>query len=331
MTRADDIHEFLTSTGWAKATRAPLAGDAGNRRYERLADSANNKAVLMDADPAMGEDVRPFLKIAAHLTSCGLAAPKIFAQNAEQGLILMQDFGDGLLFTLAEQSPDLELGLYRLALAALDQLHKTAPPTAVGKYMADDMAKGAEITLAWYCNQELAAAIAAELRMQLQNLDWSDPVLVLRDYHAQNLIYRPEETGLDQMGQLDFQDARLGHPLYDAASLIHDARRSLTPTVAHQLKQELAANYQRADTFEHAFSTLSAQRNLRVLALFARLCLRDGKPGYLDLMPHVWDNLWRDLSHPDLAALAKICANLPPPSPELRSKLRAKCATRPTN
>ena len=331
MTRADDIHEFLTSTGWAKATRAPLAGDAGNRRYERLADSANNKAVLMDADPAMGEDVRPFLKIAAHLTSCGLAAPKIFSQNAEQGLILMQDFGDGLLFTLAEQSPDLELGLYRLALAALDQLHKTAPPTGVGQYMADDMAKGAEITLAWYCNQELAAAIAAELRMQLQNLDWSDPVLVLRDYHAQNLIYRPEETGLDQMGQLDFQDARLGHPLYDAASLIHDARRSLAPAVAHQLKQELAANYQRADTFEHAFSTLSAQRNLRVLALFARLCLRDGKPGYLDLMPHVWDNLWRDLSHPDLVALAKICANLPPPSQGLRSKLRAKCATRPTN
>jgi aminoglycoside/choline kinase family phosphotransferase len=331
MTRADDIHEFLTSTGWAKATRAPLAGDAGNRRYERLADSANNKAVLMDADPAMGEDVRPFLKIAAHLTSCGLAAPKIFSQNAEQGLILMQDFGDGLLFTLAEQSPDLELGLYRLALAALDQLHKTAPPTGVGQYMADDMAKGAEITLAWYCNQELAAAIAAELRMQLQNLDWSDPVLVLRDYHAQNLIYRPEETGLDQMGQLDFQDARLGHPLYDAASLIHDARRSLAPTVTHQLKQELAANYQRTDTFEHAFSTLSAQRNLRVLALFARLCLRDGKPGYLDLMPHVWDNLWRDLSHPDLVALAKICANLPPPSQGLRSKLRAKCATRPTN
>ena len=88
MTRADDIHEFLTSTGWAKATRAPLAGDAGNRRYERLVDSANNKAVLMDADPAMGEDVRPFLKIAAHLISCGLAAPKIFAQNAEQGFIL---------------------------------------------------------------------------------------------------------------------------------------------------------------------------------------------------------------------------------------------------
>ena len=331
MTRADDIHEFLTSTSWAKATRAPLAGDASSRRYERLADPANNKAILMDADPAMGEDVRPFLKIAAHLTSCGLAAPKIFSQNAEQGLILMQDFGDGLLFTLAEQSPDLELGLYRLALAALDQLHKTAPPTAVGQYMADDMAKGAEITLAWYCNRELAAAISAELRMQLQNLDWSDPVLVLRDYHAQNLIYRPEETGLDQMGQLDFQDARLGHPLYDAASLIHDARRSLTPTVAHQLKQELAANYQRTDTFEHAFSTLSAQRNLRVLALFARLCLRDGKPGYLDLMPHVWDNLWRDLSHPDLAALAKICANLPLPSPELRSKLRAKCTTRPTN
>ena len=331
MNRLDEISFFLTSWGWINATRTPLASDAGNRRYERLADQANGKAVLMDADPAMGEDVRPFLKIAAHLTNCGLAAPKIFAQDAERGLILMQDFGDRLLFNVTEKSPGLELSLYHIALAALDQLHKTAPPIAVGQYMADDMAKSAEITLAWYCSPDLAAAIAAELHIQLENLDWSNPVLVLRDYHAQNLIYRPEETGLNQMGQLDFQDAQLGHPLYDAASLIHDARRSLAPTVSHQLKQELSANYQRADSFEHAFSTLSAQRNLRILALFARLCLRDSKPGYLDLMPHVWNNLWRDLSHPSLVGLAKVCADLPPPSPELRSELRIKCVSRPMN
>ncbi|MDT2075030.1 MAG: aminoglycoside phosphotransferase, partial [Planktomarina sp.] len=73
--------------------------------------------------------------------------------------------------------------------------------------------------------------------------------------------------------------------------------------------------------FSHAFSVLSAQRNLRILAVFARLCLRDGKPGYLDLMPRVWENLWEDLSHPLLSGLAKLCKTLPKPTLEFRLAL----------
>ena len=331
MRRDKEIQVFLTTAGWGSAKRTPLAGDAGNRRYERLTDPVKGQAVLMDADPLLGENIRPFLKIAAHLASCNLSSPTIFEKNDSQGIILMQDFGDGLLFDIAEASPDLELELYRLALEALDHLHKNLPPPNIGQYMAAEMANAAETTLTWYCIPDLARKIGAVLQRHLDALDWSSPVLVLRDYHAQNLIYQHDGKGLNKMGLLDFQDAQLGHPLYDAASLIHDARRSLNPTVIKTIKRELATKYVGSDSFEHAFSTLSAQRNLRILALFARLCLRDGKPGYLDLMPHVWDNLWRDLSHPSLVGLAKVCADLPPPSPELRSELRRKCVSRPMN
>lgn len=299
-----------------------LASDAGNRKYERLADPIKGQAVLMDADPRLGEDVRPFLKIAMHLSTCGLSAPNIFAANRGLGLILMQDFGDSLLFNVAEKSPPMELELYRIALAALDQLHQNSTPSEVGNYTAAEMAETLETTLAWYCEAKLAAKVSMGVLRHLKELDWSNPVLVLRDYHAQNLIYRQEEAGLAQMGLLDFQDAQLGHPLYDAASLIHDARRSLNPAVARQLKKDLELEYGRSDDFLHAFSTLSAQRNLRVLAVFSRLYLRDGKPGYLDLMPRVWDNLWQDLKHPRLLGLAKICKELPEPNSEFRSGLR---------
>ncbi|MDT2076590.1 MAG: phosphotransferase [Planktomarina sp.] len=331
MNRDQEITNFLVTVGWGSAKRTPLAGDAGRRRYERLADPIKGQAVLMDADPLLGEDIQPFLNIAAHLASCNLSSPKIFEDNTSQGLILMQDFGDGLLFNVAEESPSLELELYQLALEALDRLHKNPPPPNVGQYMAAEMANAAETTLMWYCSPDLTGKIGAVLQKQLGTLDWSSPVLVLRDYHAQNLIYRNDGTGLNKMGLLDFQDAQLGHSLYDAASLINDARRSLNPTVAQKIKRKLAAKYVGSDGFEYAFSALSAQRNLRILALFARLCLRDGKSGYLDLMPHVWDNLWQDLSHPRLIGLARVCADLPPPSPELRSELRVKCVDHPTN
>ena len=329
MSRSANIQAFLKAAGWDMAQRGPLAGDAGNRKYERLNHPQKGTAILMDADPASGEDIRPFLNIAAHLKSCDLSAPEIYDADCDLGLILLEDFGDQLLFDVANTTPELEYPLYKMCLEALTQLHQTPPPLNVESYFPHEMAQAAEITLAWYCSPDLGAAIAAELLKQLGNIDWTRPVLILRDYHAQNIVYRPEQSGLAQIGLLDFQDAQLGHPLYDAASLIHDARRSLHPNVEQRLKDALAQTYAGADEFHHALSTLSAQRNLRVLALFARLCLRDGKPGYLKLMPHVWDNLWRDLSHPYLSDLFRLCQSLPEPTPKLQSELRAKCASRP--
>ena len=331
MNRSADIHAFLEAAGWGMAQRAPLAGDAGNRKYERLSHPPKDLSILMDADPASGENIRPFLNIAAHLKSCGLSSPEVYDANRDLGLILLEDFGDQLLFDVAISSPELEYPLYKMCLDALERLHQTPPPPNVGSYFPQDMAQATEITLPWYCSPDLAAAITAELINQLNSLDWTHPVLVLRDFHAQNIVYRPEQSGLAQIGLLDFQDAQLGHPLYDAASLIHDARRSLHPDVERRLKDALAQTYAGSDNFHHALSTLSAQRNLRVLALFARLCLRDGKPGYLKLMPHVWNNLWRDLSHPHLSNLFRICQSLPEPTPKRQSELRAKCASRPTS
>ncbi|MDG2298996.1 MAG: phosphotransferase [Planktomarina sp.] len=322
MTRATEISTFLNKAGWPKAQRIPLAGDAGNRRYERLSDLNQGNAILMDAEPKLGEDIRSFLKISHHLLDCGISAPKIFNQNISLGLILMQDFGDELLYKAVNDTPHLELKLYRLAIDVLNQLHKSPPPKEVGSYFPPEMSKALVTALPWYCEKGLSREITEEAEISLSKLDWSNPVLVLRDFHAQNLIYRYEQSGLAQMGVLDFQDAQLGHPLYDVTSLIHDARRILNPSVVSLLLQELTKNYRGQDDFKYAFSTLSAQRNLRILGVFARLCLQDKKPSYLNLIPHVWNNLWKDLSHPLLTNLSKICESLPTPSPSFLEGLR---------
>ena len=322
MTRALEIEAFLAKANWSSARRTPIAGDAGNRRYERLADPIQGSAILMDAEPKLGEDIRPFLKIAKHLSDCEISSPEIFSHDISIGLILMQDFGDELLYKVASESPRLELPLYRLAIDALRKLHQSPPPKEVSDYLAPEMAKASATALSWYCDEVLSKEIGLEVESSLRSLDWSNPVLVLRDYHSQNLVYRDEQTGIAQMGVLDFQDAQLGHPLYDVASLIHDARRSLDPSVVDLLLKELTKNYNRKDDFEYAFAALSAQRNLRILGVFSRLCLRDRKPNYLNLIPHVWKNLWKDLSHPLLSDVSDVCKNLPAPSPKFLEGLR---------
>ena len=322
MTRTREISTFLKQAGWPKAQRIPLTGDAGNRRYERLHDLNQGNAILMDAEPRLGEDIRSFLKISQHLLDCGISAPKIFSQNISLGLILMQDFGDELLYKAVNNAPHLELQLYRLAVDVLNQLHRSPPPKKVGCYFPPEMSKAVATTLPWYCDKRLSQDIQKEVEISLNKLDWSNPVLVHRDYHAQNLIYRYEQSALAQIGVLDFQDAQLGHPLYDVTSLIHDARRILSPSVVSLLLQELTKTYRGRDDFKYTFATLSAQRNLRVLGVFARLCLRDKKPSYLNLIPHVWNNLWKDLSHPLLTNLSKICDSLPTPSSSFLEGLR---------
>lgn len=144
--------------------------------------------------------------------------------------------------------------------------------------------------------------------------------LTLRDYHAENLIWLPQRQGLARLGLLDFQDAVCGHPAYDLVSLLEDARRDTTA----ELRLAMTERYRERsglggddwEDFLYACSTLGAQRNLKIIGIFARLCTRDGKGQYLALLPRVWQHLMNDLSHPDLAPLAKwVKQHVPPPDP----------------
>ena len=151
------------------------------------------------------------------------------------------------------------------------------------------------------------------------------PVPVLRDYHAENLIWLPRRRGHARVGMLDYQDMLVGHPAYDLVSLLEDARRDIAAALrAAMLARYLERSGADPEAFAAAAHVLAAQRNLKILGLFTRLCRRDGKPRYLGYLPRVWAHLARDLAHPALAPLAAFVArHVPAARAEVRARIEA--------
>ena len=307
VTREALIAEFLDKAGWGRADRKVLAADASFRRYDRL-HLDGRPAVLMDAPPPK-EDVRPFLKIARHLLALGYSAPRILAEDAEAGLLLLEDLGDAT-FTKLLNGGEAELPLYEMAADLLIDLHRgKALPEGVPPYDRDKLLTEASLLTDWY-----APAIGIELDHVARAAylaAWSEALplafgmpdaLVLRDFHVDNLMRLEGRTGLTACGLLDFQDALIGPVTYDLVSLFEDARRDLDPaTWTSGRKRYLEAFPELdAEAFAASWAVLAAQRHAKVIGIFTRLCRRDGKPVYLRHIPRLWGLLDRALLHPGL-------------------------------
>ena len=334
--RAELAQTFLNGAGWGDARRAPLAGDASNRRYERLTNTATGQpAVLMDAPPERGEDVRPFVRMAMYLRSLGLSAPAILAEDPEHGFLLLEDLGDDLFARVIPGQPKLEPELYRAATDALVSLHRAAP-LDLPVYDPARMTQLAALAFEKYAAGINGAIDHIELKHfsdrfepLLQSAADGPHVVIQRDYHAENLLWLPHQDGPARVGLLDFQDAMLGHPAYDLVSLLQDARRDVPAGIeARMIDHYLEETGLDAHLFRTAYAALGVQRNLRILGVFARLGIDYGKPWYIDLIPRVWDHVVRDLEHPVLAPVAaQILEALPTPTSSNLDILRSKCPT----
>lgn len=329
--RATLAKTFLNTTEWKDARRAPLAGDASNRRYERLRNPATDEtAVLMDAPPEKGEDVRPFIRIARYLCDSGYSAPRIFAEDTENGFLLIEDLGDDLFARVISKSPDLEKPLYEAATDLLVDLHRTPLPD-LDPYSPPVMSELACLAFDKYADQITNVPTdATRNRFEpmfediLRQTMLDDPVLVMRDYHAENLLWLPDRVDVARVGLLDFQDAMAGHRSYDLVSLLQDIRRDVSPAIeAAMITRYIAASGCDDHLFRTAYAVQGAQRNLRILGVFARLGTDFGKPHYVDMIPKVWDHLVRDLEHPALAPVADmLLSTLPTPTPDALSRLK---------
>ncbi|MHA6324496.1 aminoglycoside phosphotransferase family protein [Roseivivax sp. CAU 1753] len=322
---------FLRDAGWQDAAPYPIAGDASARAYTRLVRCDGETRILM-ADPE--GDVSVFARLARYLTGLGLSAPRIFAEAP--GLLLIEDLGDGLFARLAQDDPAQEPTLYRAAMDALVVLHAAAPPPDL---VAADPSRLAQMTdLAFTQYQQRAtgqmdrtqtAGIITALAEALDRHASETHVTILRDYHAENLLWLPDRDGPRRTGLLDFQDAMAGHPAYDVVSLLEDARRDVgAQTRAAAIWHYLDRTGGDAARFEAALAVQGAARNLRILGIFARLAATRGKPHYVDLIPRVWDHLMRDLANPALSAVApRVITCLPAPTPALLERLKVPCQT----
>ncbi|PQA88840.1 aminoglycoside phosphotransferase family protein [Hyphococcus luteus] len=344
MTKTEDRDEarraFLEKAGWAEAEAAPLAGDASTRSYQRLmldgrpavlmiappgaeapacppdADEAARRALGYNAMARLaGPNLNAFTALSEALRAAGLSAPDVYAADASAGLALIEDLGDDLFARVVGRVE--EERLYRAAIDALAALHRQAPskPSGAGYRMLDydalAMEAEAALLIDWYwplkkgapAEESLTAEYFDIWRATLAGLS-APHAFVLRDYHAENLLWLPDRSGVEQVGIIDFQDALFGHAAYDVVSLLEDARRDVDLELAEaMIVCYLSISNADREAFMRDYAILAAQRNAKILGIFARLAKRDKKPRYLDLLPRVEAHFARDLARPELAPL----------------------------
>jgi aminoglycoside/choline kinase family phosphotransferase len=257
--------------------------------------------------------VDAFVCVAGWLRSQGLSAPEVIASDAAQGFAVLEDLGDDLFARLLEDGAD-EGGLYDGATDVLLALHRATPPDVLtaGDHawplLAFDgvaLATYTDLFVEWFPKLLGAAAFDDDAKAEWTALwaparalaDGGANVFCHRDFHAENLIWLPDRAGAARVGLLDFQDAVRAHPAWDLSMLLHDARRDVSPErEAAVLARYLAARPDLdREWFVADFHTLGAINIVRILGLFARLVVRDGKPRYRAFMPRLWRYLDRCL------------------------------------
>ena len=297
--------KFLYATKWEAAAVEPLTGDASPRRYFRLREGGAT-AILMDASRVL-EIVAPFIQINLHLQKLGFSAPDFLARDDENGLLLLEDFGDETFSHLLECNFDAEK-LFTLATDVLIALHRhpNAIPKDLRAYHPQKMLADLELFLEWQPVSEKGKEEFRTLWLEVLPVAHQVPAsLLLRDYHVANLMLLPGRKGVRRAGLLDFQDAYQGPVTYDLISLLEDARRDLPPGLKEKMLARYISHFPNLDrkAFETSLAVLAALRHTRVLAVFEKLS-RDGKPDYKRLhSPRVERLLQAALRHPTLAGV----------------------------
>ncbi|HXV30098.1 MAG TPA: tRNA (adenosine(37)-N6)-threonylcarbamoyltransferase complex ATPase subunit type 1 TsaE, partial [Sinorhizobium sp.] len=341
------IRMFLSDAGQAHAHRRHLSGDASVRAYERIrTGDAEPAKILMDAPrhkagpilqdgkyyqqlAHIAEDVVPFVAISELLRRRGFAAPVIHARDLDQGLLLIEDLGsEGILD--AEGRPIAER--YIESARVLAHLH--AQPVERDVTIAEGIVHDipdfdrtaikieTSLLIDWYLPWKRGAPASDAERSDyfaiwdrlIDVLALAEKNLLLRDFHSPNILWRPDRTGLDRVGLIDFQDAMIGPTAYDVASLVQDARVTIEPDLAARLMDVYVSERKALGPFDETaflrdWHLMAAQRNCKLAGIWVRLMQRDGKPGYMKHMPRTFAYLEHALGHEVLTPLREWCIN----------------------
>ncbi|QIG48680.1 tRNA (adenosine(37)-N6)-threonylcarbamoyltransferase complex ATPase subunit type 1 TsaE [Nordella sp. HKS 07] len=346
------IADFLKDTDWARATRLFLEGDASFRRYERLMLDGKT-AVLMDmaerpdgpvvkngkpysAIAHLAENINAVLAVNSFLVERGYSAPRILAARAKEGLAVIEDMGSDVYGRMMLRGDDMTAPLDEAMRLLVDMARREWPAKApipnddwhhVSGYDREAMTIEVELILDWFWPFAKASTPSDKDRREFLDIwhelfalsDTAQPVWIMRDYHSPNLMWLPERSGIKRVGLIDTQDCVLGHPAFDLASLLQDARVDIDFTLADELLDRYCAlrkddpGFDEAG-FRSAYAFFGAQRSSKILGIFARLFKRDGKRGYLRHIPRVSRYLERNLGHPRLARLRQWYDRHLPPS-----------------
>ena len=312
MSQADTTARFQALSYWAAAQhQLPVdtldlqlaAGDASFRRYFRLRLPDGSTRMLMDAPPAQ-EDSRPFVDIAQRWRNAGLPVPILHAVDLEAGFIELDDLGD-IPLQACFTHDDVVNAWHERAISLLHTLQNRADPSALPRYDRALLSRELDLFPDWCLTRWLGKAATppgwSELREALIDSALAQPVVTVhRDYDAMNLMVQG-----DQLYLIDFQDAVAGPISYDLVSLLRGrywrfSRTSFASWVEafrqHAIRDGRLPSHIDSNTFHYQAQAMAAQRALKVLGIFCRLTLREGRTGYLERLPHFLAHLQDSLA-----------------------------------
>ena len=270
-----------------------IRSDASFRKYYRL----ENNILVMDAASEKGESVSKFSEISEILHSFNLSAPKIIDVNKKEGFILLEDFGDKIFSKYMNKENKKDL--YKKAIDVLIDIkiksnQNKSSLSKLTTYNFEELYRESILFIEWFIEQKLRMQISNKKREEFYqilqqaflNIKSQNDTLVLRDYHVDNLILKDHKEPLKQVGLIDFQDALLGSSFYDLASLLEDVRMPLNENEKEELlKYYINMTNENYETVLREINFFSLQRNLKILGIFNRLSIRDGKARYLEYLP----------------------------------------------
>jgi aminoglycoside/choline kinase family phosphotransferase len=318
--RVEQLRRWLNAILGGELHIAPASDDASFRRYFRIRrDGGQPSLIAMDAPPDK-ESCAQFVRVAGLFAQAGVHVPAIHAQDLAQGFLLLSDLGDTTyLNALDARSAG---SLYGHALDALVRIQVASRPGALPEYDRDLLEREMRLFPDWYVARQLrrelapvhAESLETAFSVLLANNLAQPRVFVHRDYHSRNLMVSEPSPGI-----LDFQDAVYGPITYDLVSLLRDAYvtweedRVIDWTVRYWEKARNAGLPVAGDfaVFYRDFEWMGVQRQLKVLGIFARLSIRDGKNGYLKDQPRVMGYLRRACErYRELMPLARLLDEL---------------------
>ena len=286
---------------------------------------ASRNYIFMDCPPSY-TPIKPFIEIANYINSFRLKAPKIYAHDESQGYVLLEDFGkiSGKDFLESLNSaPDVAKrteDFYKVAIDIMIELQNNFDSENRSgsklnlklKHFSNELLiKELDVFLEWYIKligKGNANGYLGDKNISEEFINiWSDLVsaipelpdsILLRDYHVENMMMlETENISVSSIGLLDFQDALIGSPVYDLVSLLEDARIEVSRDLALKMIQYFAEKkHMNLDVVMHQYHVLGAQRNLRILGVFARKALRDKDDRYLAYITRMIHYIGYDLS-----------------------------------
>ena len=328
MPRSKQLHDWLVPTlslhrPGQSFQLSPASADASFRRYFRATLDGGETFIVMDAPPEH-ENCRPFVDIAGLFRDAGVHVPAVHAQNLEQGFLLLSDLGNTTYLSVLDEATASRL--YHHANRALVDIQRASRTGVLPDYDRPRLERELDLFPDWYVAKHLGATLDETQQEVLRSVfetllanNLGQPkVFVHRDYHSRNLMVIEENYPLNP-GILDFQDAVYGPITYDLVSLYRDAyiawdeERELDFVIrfwemARQVGLLVSSDFH---AFYRDYEWMGAQRQIKVLGIFARLFHRDGKDGYLKDMPRVMNYLRRTCSrYGELSPLVRLLDQL---------------------